>query len=70
MESQIRTINKAFKSMVMHLSLDGREEVAGWAIILKLQELCEDTSIHKCLGKLRAICPPKHYSELMGLFSA
>ena len=56
--------------MVMHLSLDGREEVAGWAIILKLQELCEDTPIHECLGKLRAICPPKHYSELMGLFSA
>jgi len=49
---------------------DGREEIAGWAIILKLQELCEDTPIHKCLGKLRAICPAKQYSELMSAFSA
>ncbi len=49
---------------------DGGEEVAGWAIILKLQELCEDIPIHKCLGKLNAVCPPKHYSELMRFFSA
>ena len=49
---------------------DAGEEVAGWVIILKLQELCEDTSIHKCLGKLSAVCPPKHYSELVGFFSA